>query len=76
MAERAGLSRARVNRRLVPATGLAPIDSLHRLREDGAKAPLQETGATIHAIGWQVGYDEPAALRPVFRKLTCLLPGN
>lgn len=76
LVEKAGLSRATFNRRFVRATGLAPIDYLQRLRVDRAKALLEETSETIEEIGWQVGYDEPAAFRRVFRKLTRFSPSD
>lgn len=76
LAEKASLPRATFNRRFVRATGHAPIDYLQRLRVEKAKALLEETGETIEAIGWQVGYDEPAAFRRVFRKVTRLTPSD
>lgn len=76
LAEQAGLARATFNRRFVRATGMAPVDYLQRLRIDKAKALLEETEETIQEIGWHVGYDEPAAFRRVFRKITRLSPSD
>jgi transcriptional regulator GlxA family with amidase domain len=76
LADRTGLARATFNRRFARATGHAPIDYLQRLRVERAKALLEETGQAIDEIGWQVGYEEPAAFRRLFRKVTRLTPGE
>ncbi|MDD7973812.1 GlxA family transcriptional regulator [Roseinatronobacter alkalisoli] len=76
LADRTGLARATFNRRFARATGHAPIDYLQRLRVEKAKAMLEETGEPIEEIGWQVGYDEPAAFRRIFRKVTRLTPSD
>ena len=76
LAESTGLARATFNRRFSRATGLAPIDYLQRLRVEKAKALLEETGRAIEDVGWQVGYEEPAAFRRIFRKVTRLTPGE
>lgn len=76
LAGRAGLARATFNRRFARATGHAPIDYLQRLRVERAKALLEETDQAIEDIGWQVGYEEPAAFRRIFRKITRFAPGE
>lgn len=76
LAESAGMARATFNRRFARATGHAPLDYLQRLRVERAKALLEETGQTIEEIGWCVGYDEPAAFRRIFRKITRLAPSE
>ncbi|WP_209427057.1 helix-turn-helix domain-containing protein [Pararhodobacter sp. SW119] len=76
LADRTGLARATFNRRFARATGHAPIDYLQRLRVEKAKALLEETTQPIEEIGWQVGYEEPAAFRRLFRKVTRLTPGE
>ncbi|MCC5968879.1 MAG: helix-turn-helix domain-containing protein [Pararhodobacter sp.] len=76
LAEKAGLPRATFNRRFARATGHAPIAYLQRLRVEKAKALLEETGQAIEEIGWQVGYEEAAAFRRIFRKVTRLTPGE
>jgi len=76
LADRTGLARATFNRRFARATGHAPIDYLQRLRVEKAKVLLEETAQAIEEIGWQVGYEEPAAFRRLFRKVTRLTPGE
>jgi transcriptional regulator GlxA family with amidase domain len=76
LADRTGLARATFNRRFARATGHAPIEYLQRLRVEKAKALLEETAQPIEEIGWQVGYEEPAAFRRLFRKVTRLTPGE
>lgn len=76
LADQAGLARATFNRRFARATGHAPIAYLQRLRVEKAKALLEETGQSIEDIGWEVGYEEAAAFRRIFRKVTRLTPGE
>ena len=76
LTEMAGLSRATFNRRFIRATGYSPIEYLQRLRVEKAKALLEETEETIEAIAWQAGYDEPAAFRRVFCKITRFTPSD
>jgi len=76
LAEQAGLARATFNRRFTRATGYTPVHYLQRLRVEKAKVLLEESGQAIEEIGWQVGYDEPAAFRRVFRKITRLSPSD
>ncbi len=76
LADRAGMARATFNRRFARATGYSPVHYLQRLRVEKAKVLLEESGQAIEEIGWQVGYDEPAAFRRVFRKITRLSPSD
>ena len=76
LAGRTGLARATFNRRFMRATGHTPINYLQRLRVEKAKVLLEETAQAVEEIGWQVGYEEPAAFRRLFRKVTRLTPGE
>lgn len=76
LTEMAGLARATFNRRFIRATGYSPIEYLQRLRVEKAKALLEESEETIEEIAWQAGYDEPAAFRRVFCKITRFTPSD
>jgi len=76
LAEQTGMARATFNRRFKQATGLSPVEYLQQLRAERAKELLEQTQETIEEIAWQVGYDEPAAFRRVFRRITRLSPSD
>jgi transcriptional regulator GlxA family with amidase domain len=75
LASRGGMSRPTFNRRFKRATGLTPIRYLQHLRVEEAKRLLEQTDAPIDEICTRVGYDEAAAFRRVFNRLTRLSPG-
>jgi hypothetical protein len=62
-------------RRFVAATGMAPIAYIQRVRIEEAKRRLEETDAPVDEIGWQVGYEEPAFFRRLFKRTTGVTPG-
>ncbi len=76
LVEPTGMARATFNRRFKLATGLSPVEYLQRLRVEKAKELLEQTMETIEEIAWQAGYDEPAAFRRVFRRITQLSPSD
>ena len=57
------------------ATGFAPIDYVQRLRIEDAKRRLERTEAPMDEVSWQVGYEDPAFFRRLFRRTTGLAPG-
>lgn len=62
-------------RRFTQATGYTPIDYVQRLRVEDAKRRLERTDAPIDEIGWQVGYEDAAFFRRLFKRTTGLTPG-
>ena len=54
---------------------MSPIAYVQRLRIEDAKRRLERTEAAIDEIGWQVGYEEPAFFRRLFKRVTGLTPG-
>ena len=62
-------------RRFTAATGYAPISYVQRLRIEDAKRRLERTRDPIEDISWQVGYEEPAFFRRLFRRITGVPPG-
>lgn len=71
-----GLPKRTFHRRFKAATGYSPLAYVQALRVEEAKQML-ETGATpIDAIGREVGYEDAAAFRRLFRRLTAMSPGD
>lgn len=74
MAEQSGLHRRTFARRFVAATGRRPIDHVHRLRIERARDLIEHGDAALDDIGYQVGYEDPAFFRRLFRRTTGLTP--
>jgi transcriptional regulator GlxA family with amidase domain len=75
MVRRSGLAERTFKRRFTEATGLAPIDYVQRLRIEDAKRRLERTDASADEISWQVGYEDAAFFRRLFKRFTGLTPG-
>lgn len=75
MTHRSGLSARTFKRRFVAATGLGPIKYVHQVRIEAAKGRLERTNAPIDEIAWQIGYEEPAFFRRLFKRTTGITPG-
>jgi transcriptional regulator GlxA family with amidase domain len=72
---RAGIPQRSFKRRFKNATGHAPIDYIQRLRVEAAKRRLERTDAPVDEISWQVGYEDPAFFRRLFKRLTGVTAG-
>jgi transcriptional regulator GlxA family with amidase domain len=70
-----GLADSTFKRRFTQATGLAPIHYVQRLRIEDAKRRLERTEVSVDEISWQMGYEEPALCRRLFKRLTGVTPG-
>ncbi|CAG0936262.1 HTH-type transcriptional regulator CdhR [Thermoflexales bacterium] len=75
MIKRSQLAERTFKRRFTNATGLTPIAYVQRLRIEDAKRRLERTGVSIDEISWQVGYEDPAFFRRLFKRTTKLAPG-
>lgn len=75
LVSRSRLPERTFKRRFTKATGHAPISYVQRLRIDEARQRLVRTGDSIEEIGWQVGYEDPAFFRRLFKRLTGMTPG-
>ncbi len=75
MRARSGLPTRTFVRRFTAATGLTPIAYVQRLRVDDAKRRLERTDTPVERIAWEVGYEDPAAFRRLFRRITGIAPG-
>lgn len=75
MVRRSGLPERTFKRRFTEATGFAPIDYVQRLRIEDAKRRLERTDAPADEISWQVGYEDAAFFRRLFKRTTGITPG-
>ncbi len=75
MVRRSGIAERTFKRRFTDATGFAPIDYVQRLRIEDAKRRLERTELSADEISWQVGYEDAAFFRRLFKRVTGLTPG-
>jgi transcriptional regulator GlxA family with amidase domain len=75
MVKRSRLATRTFKRRFASATGLTSLAYVHRLRVEDAKRRLERTEASIDEISWQVGYEDAAFFRRLFKRTTGLAPG-
>lgn len=75
MVRRSGLAERTFKRRFTEATGFSPIDYVQRLRIEDAKRRLERTEASAEAISWEVGYEDAAFFRRLFKRVTGMTPG-
>lgn len=74
MIERSGLTPHTFARRFRIATGYTPIDYVRSLRVEEAKQALETTGGPIDQIGREVGYEDAASFRRLFKRKAGLTP--
>jgi len=76
MASLSGLPERTFKRRFKAATGFAPIDYVQSLRIEEAKQLLETTDIPTDRIGREVGYEEPAFFRRLFKRKTGTTPAR
>lgn len=76
MMQLSGLAERTFMRRFRSATGLAPLAYAQQVRIEEAKRRLERTNDPVEKIGWQVGYEDPAFFRRLFKRLTGMTPGH
>ena len=74
-ARSSGIPERSFKRRFKSATGHAPIDYVQRLRVEEAKRRLERTRAPVDEISWNVGYEDPAFFRRLFKRITGVTAG-
>ncbi len=74
MVERSGLPSTTFARRFKRATGYGPMDYVHALRVEEAKEMLETSSAAVDQIGREVGYEDPASFRRLFKRKVGLTP--
>jgi transcriptional regulator GlxA family with amidase domain len=74
MTEQSGLTPRTFARRFIAATGRRPIEHVHRIRIEKARDLIERGAEAIDDVGYQVGYEDPAFFRRLFRRTTGLSP--
>jgi len=74
MTERSGLTRRTFARRFQAATGQRPIDHVHALRIEGARALLETASGLVDDVGDAVGYEDPTFFRRLFKRTIGMTP--
>lgn len=72
---RCGLTRRSLERRFRTATGHTPISYVQKLRVAAARRRLERTSLPVEEIAFEVGYENTAFFRRLFRRETRLTPG-
>lgn len=73
---RSGLPKRTFDRRFRAATGYAPLAYVQSLRIEEAKQLLETSEGPIEEIAGQVGYEDTASFRRLFRRLVGMTPGD
>ncbi|MGA0602759.1 GlxA family transcriptional regulator [Caulobacter sp. KR2-114] len=76
LADRAGLGERTFVRHFKAATGRQPAAYLQALRIEAAKAMLERDGRPIQSISAEVGYDDVAFFRSLFKRSTGMTPAE
>jgi transcriptional regulator GlxA family with amidase domain len=71
-----GLPKRTFDRRFKAATGYSPLAYIQALRIEEAKQMLETDSASVDAIGREVGYEDAASFRRLFRRLAGMPPGD
>lgn len=74
LAARGAMSLRSLNRRFRAATGLTPIEYLHRVRIETAKRLLEASDASVEQITARVGYSDARSFGRLFRTLAGVSP--
>jgi transcriptional regulator GlxA family with amidase domain len=76
MVSHSGLAARTFKRRFRIATGYVPVDYVQALRIEEAKQMLETTSDPIEAIAGEVGYEDPAFFRRLFKRRTGITPAR
>jgi transcriptional regulator GlxA family with amidase domain len=71
-----GLPRRTFARRFRAATGYSPLEYVQALRIEEAKQMLETSDIAVEEVGREVGYDDVASFRRLFRRLAGMSPGE
>lgn len=63
-------------RRFRQATGMTPTQQLQLIRIENAKQAFRVSTESVEKIGWDVGYEDSASFRRMFKKLNGISPGE
>ena len=76
LVEQSGLPKRTFDRRFRAATGYSPLAYVQALRIEEAKQLLETSSTPAEAIGREVGYEDAASFRRLFRRLAGMSPGD
>ena len=71
-----GLPKRSFDRRFRAATGYSPLAYIQTLRVEEAKQLLETSTVAVENVGREVGYEDAASFRRLFRRLTGMAPGD
>jgi len=71
-----GLPKRTFDRRFRAATGYSPLAYIQALRVEEAKQLLETSAMPAEAVGREVGYEDSASFRRLFRRLAGMPPGD
>jgi transcriptional regulator GlxA family with amidase domain len=71
-----GLPERTLKRRFKKATGQTLIEYIQNLRVEEAKHHLETTRTAINDISFEIGYEDPAFFRRLFKRLTGMTPSE
>jgi transcriptional regulator GlxA family with amidase domain len=71
-----GLTKRTFDRRFRAATGYSPLGYVQALRVEEAKQMLETGPDPVEEVARQVGYEDPASFRRLFRRLVGMAPGD
>jgi transcriptional regulator GlxA family with amidase domain len=76
LVKRSDLPKRTFDRRFKAATGYSPLAYVQTLRIEEAKQLLERGSAPVETVGREVGYEDAAAFRRLFRRQAGLPPGE
>jgi transcriptional regulator GlxA family with amidase domain len=76
MVRLSGIAERSFKRRFKTATGMSPIEYVHMLRLEAAKERLEEGEQSAESIAFEVGYEDAAFFRRLFRRHVQLTPSE
>jgi transcriptional regulator GlxA family with amidase domain len=76
LVRRSGLPKRTFDRRFRASTGYSPLAYIQALRIEEAKQLLETSTVPVDAVGREVGYEDAASFRRLFRRLAGMTPGD
>ena len=76
MIQLSGIAERSFKRRFRAATGMSPIEYVHMLRLEAAKERLESGDQSAETIAFEVGYEDAAFFRRLFRRHVHLTPSQ
>ncbi len=76
LVNRSGLPKRSFDRRFRAATGYSPLGYVQTLRIEEAKQLLETSSIAVEQVGREVGYEDAASFRRLFRRLSGLGPSD